>query len=66
MSPLKRKARIAILNLRICHLRCVMSREGGITDQWKAMARRMARLAAMRNALLTPAEMRKYKQGRTS
>lgn len=66
MSPIKRKARIAWLNLRICYLRYAMSHEEGITYHWKRMARNRADLVIRRNALMTPAEFRKLNQGRAS
>ena len=61
---LPRKAQIAFLNLRIAFLRKTMSREGGITDQWKLMARNQAALIRQRNALLTTNELRKIERDR--
>lgn len=61
---LPRKAQIAFLNLRIAFLRKTMSREGGITDQWKRMARNQALLIRQRNDLMTAAEVRKLERDR--
>ena len=61
---LPRKAQIAFLNIRIAFLRQTMSSEGGITDQWKRMARNQAALIRQRNALLTTNELRKIERDR--
>tara|TARA_R100000789_G_scaffold88005_1_gene84636 strand:+ start:79 stop:294 length:216 start_codon:yes stop_codon:yes gene_type:complete len=56
-TELKRKARIAWLNASITLLRYAMSREGGLTERWKRLARQQARFINERNRLYTPAEV---------
>lgn len=63
-SEIHRKCRILWLSFQIANLRLAMSLETGVTDQWKFMAWRQAKLIRDRQAMMTPAEIRDLERRR--